>query len=87
MTRPQVVGRLEALEIRYRFVTCEQASATATNPAECCHLEESVGIIKAIPNDGPYLMGIGARWVQLYIELGVDEKVVVVREEPVKTLF
>lgn len=86
-TRAQVVDRLEALEIPFSFATCEQASATAVRPAEGCHRKESVGIIRATANNGHHLMGIGAHWVQLHIELGADDSVVAVREEPVKTLF
>ncbi len=87
MTQAQVVQHLDLLKIKHEYVTCEQASATANRPAECCNHKHSVGIIRAIPNDGQYLMGVGHHWVQLHIELGPDETVVAVREERATTLF
>ncbi|MEM1190414.1 MAG: hypothetical protein AAF933_01210 [Pseudomonadota bacterium] len=51
-----------------------------------CHHTASLGIIRALANDGFYLMGIGTSDVQLYIELDTSETVIEVREETVNSL-
>lgn len=86
LTREQASDRLEGLGIPFYFQTCERALSFSDRPLAQCHHTASLGIIRALANDGFYLMGIGTSDVQLYIELDTSETVIEVREETVNSL-
>ena len=86
MTMDEVFDRLDELDIRYHFETCDQVAAGPHRPLASCRHQGARGIVFALADNGAYLFGVGSAYVQLYLELDANDTVIEAREEPIGTL-
>ena len=86
-SKDEVERYLAASDIRYQFVTCEEAQKRRSVPEHKCLSTSSVGLYLGHSNDGSYIFGAGSSDVAFEVEIGPDQSVTDIRTDYVYTFL